>query len=417
MKLKVNQKIILIILIIILFFGLMASFFVFFKVKSNSFDKEYQNLFNNIENKGLLVDKDFFETKTIISKVSTLAEIKKYLAKTDIKLQDENILDILSSYNFNNNFSAIYILDKQGNAVVSTDQSFVGKNYSFRPYFKEAKKDDVFIYAAKGVTSQEIGCYFSTIIYDDKDQQLGVLVFKLKPEIIYENFQQQKFEIDLIDPNGIIIFSNQKEKILKSLGTISKENKTNIDNNNIYPGVEIKELNYQSIQKKLRIINEVEKFEYYDNNRQQKIILIKKTKETPFYLMIESSTLNIYDEANKIGLTIAVLVGLAALTAYLFIFLFLKRILSPLDKITNVSQKIVDGQLDQRVFVKTGDEFEVLADNFNKVTESLIEKNVDIQKQVDKKTADLNRINKYFVKRELRMIELKQKIKQLTNKK
>jgi C4-dicarboxylate-specific signal transduction histidine kinase len=411
MKFKIKQKITFIILIIILFFGLIASFIIYFKIKDTLFQKQYQNLFDNFENKSLLVDKDFFGTKKIISKVSNLIQIKEYLSQTSVNLQDESIFDILNSYNFNDNFSAIYILNKEGDTLVSTDKSFVGKNYSFRPYFKESKIDQVFVYAAKGVTSQKVGYYFSTSIKDNKNQQLGVLVFKLKPEIIHENFQEQKFEINLIDQNGVIIFSNQKEKILKSLGVVAKKNKVDININNTYSGMDIEELNYQSIQDKLPLINEVNNFDYFDNNNQQKIIFIKKTKEAPFYLMVENSISDVYSEANKIALTIAILVGSAALTAYFFIFFFLNKKLKPIEEIINASKNIIDGHLDQRVLIKTGDEFEILANNFNKVADNLIEKSSNIQQKIDEKTAELKNNNNYFIKRELKMIELKKKIK------
>ncbi|MDH3392633.1 MAG: hypothetical protein OEL66_01405, partial [Desulfobulbaceae bacterium] len=59
--------------------------------------------------------------------------------------------------------SVCYLMDHDGNTFASTNRnsstSFVGKNYHFRPYFKEAIQGRPFVYAAVGVTTGKRGLY------------------------------------------------------------------------------------------------------------------------------------------------------------------------------------------------------------------------------------------------------------------
>ncbi|MBL4903676.1 response regulator [Desulfotalea psychrophila] len=61
--------------------------------------------------------------------------------------------------------SVLYIIDKNGDVLASSGESFLGKNYSFRPYFQKALGGLSNIYYAKGITSNKTGIYAAQPIY------------------------------------------------------------------------------------------------------------------------------------------------------------------------------------------------------------------------------------------------------------
>jgi len=79
-----------------------------------------------------------------------------------------------------NDFSAVYLLDIYGNCIASSNKSFLGKNYSFRPYFKQALQKGSFIYPALGVTSKKMGIYYAYLVKRGS-KKLGVCVIKIRP--------------------------------------------------------------------------------------------------------------------------------------------------------------------------------------------------------------------------------------------
>jgi signal transduction histidine kinase len=86
-----------------------------------------------------------------------------------------------------------------------------------------------------------------------------------------------------------------------------------------------------------------------------------------------------------------VLVGLVvALLASLFVA---RRVLGPLELLRKGTERIGGGDLDFRLNIKSGDEIEVLADEFNKMTEHLSEAYTGLERKVAERTKALTVVN------------------------
>ena len=75
---------------------------------------------------------------------------------------------------------ATFVLDRHGTCILSSNSSFEGKNYGFRPYFTEAVQQGRGSYLACGVTSRQLGLYLSRKI-DRGVASGGVVVIKVDP--------------------------------------------------------------------------------------------------------------------------------------------------------------------------------------------------------------------------------------------
>lgn len=137
-----------------------------------------------------------------------------------------NANSALDRYNKSLESSVCYLMTGDGITLASSNRndpdSFVGKSYQFRPYFTQAIRGAQGRYFALGATSLKRGFYASCPVRDDKDVIVGVAVIKynIDPEEAHLGEYPYLF---LVDPNGIIFISSNKEMSLKSLWPLSRE--------------------------------------------------------------------------------------------------------------------------------------------------------------------------------------------------
>lgn len=113
------------------------------------------------------------------------------------------------------------------------------------------------------------------------------------------------------------------------------------------------------------------------------------------------------------------LMGFVLLFFVILVLLFLlmiKTFMVPLGKFMQAAKSITSGDLDTRVSIDTEDEIGSFAKDFNKMTTSLQKSIENTEDKIKERTAELEKLNKFMTGRELKMIELKEKIKVLENK-
>ena len=116
--------------------------------------------------------------------------------------------------------SICYLLDAKGVTIASSNRntplSFVGKDYSIRPYFREAITGGHGRYMAIGITSKVPGYYSSFPVRNSSGQITGIAVIKVN---IYkipfpDNMNNYAF---IIDNSGLIIASTHHKFFLNQL--------------------------------------------------------------------------------------------------------------------------------------------------------------------------------------------------------
>jgi len=118
----------------------------------------------------------------------------------------------------------LYVMDLNGNTLAASNwranDSFVGKNYKFRPYFQQALAGQTGRYIAKGVTSAKLGYYLARPVRV-ADQIRGVVVAKISFDALQtevEEIWRQDHEFVLIsDQNGVLISAPQKTFVFKTI--------------------------------------------------------------------------------------------------------------------------------------------------------------------------------------------------------
>ena len=167
-----------------------------------------------------------------------LKELQKALVKpNEIALTEANL--ILDHFNDSLKVSVSYLMDRNGKTIASSNRhdpdSFVGKNYSFRPYFKEAIHGNPSVYMALGVTSKKRGIYYSHPIYgSNQDSPIGIVVLKAGVDTIEEEFISLKHGPEattfITGPHGIVFMSDHKKLLYRLLWQVADENLVELSN-------------------------------------------------------------------------------------------------------------------------------------------------------------------------------------------
>ena len=147
--------------------------------------------------------------------------------------QDQETLSLANRLldHFAEGFAAdvCYLMDSSGKTIASSNRnnqdSFVGHDYSFRPYFVEAIKGTPGAYLAVGVTSGSRGIYLSHPVYlAGGGEPIGVAVIKASTRDIDTALSQNRVGITLlVHSSGIIFASNHENLILKLFSKASLE--------------------------------------------------------------------------------------------------------------------------------------------------------------------------------------------------
>jgi two-component system C4-dicarboxylate transport sensor histidine kinase DctB len=110
--------------------------------------------------------------------------------------------------------SDIYVMATDGETIAASNYdlpaSFVGENFSYRPYFQEAVQGRQSRFYALGTTSSKRGYYFGSPILIGNVVR-GVIVFKVDIDTIEASWSGGDDRIFVSDPEGIIFMTGSPE--------------------------------------------------------------------------------------------------------------------------------------------------------------------------------------------------------------
>lgn len=121
-------------------------------------------------------------------------------------------------------------------------------------------------------------------------------------------------------------------------------------------------------------------------------------------------------DAIRIQVTLLAIANLIAI--FLISLIIYKKLILPIRILSRASEEISHGNFDAKSEVISYDEITDLSRKFNQMAVELKKSKENIGNKIKERTSQLERINKYMVNRELKMIELKKEIDRLkkTNK-
>lgn len=142
----------------------------------------------------------------------------------------------------------IYLLQPDGTTQVASNwaqaDSFVHRNFAFRPYYREAMQGRLARFFGLGTTSIKRGYYFASAVKEGS-RIIGVLVVKVDLEHIERLWGNSPEQLLVIDNYGVVILSSRKDWRFHASRPLSAAERDEIHANIPYPVQDPKPLRLQ----------------------------------------------------------------------------------------------------------------------------------------------------------------------------
>jgi diguanylate cyclase (GGDEF)-like protein len=290
---------------------------------------------------------------------------------------------------------SFFVLNRAGNCIASTEQSFITKNYAVRPYFKDGMAGRIHVSDwSVGLTTRKPGVFFAAPI-TKSDQIVGVVILKIGISKILEILQRSQdasLNIRLVNRMGIVLATNKPpEKVYHSLSRLSFKEKEQLDTSQQFADVQIQPMNLSTLKSAHERIlqqggTETSEFEV---NGLNKVAALTKLKSQQWSIII-SKPLDVIYSDSKIILISALIIASILLIVTVFLGIFIaKQITRPISDLLSVINLFGSGDLNARATVETHDEIGALAKTFNAMAKTIHEQTDNLEQKVKERTADL----------------------------
>lgn len=170
--------------------------------------------------------------------LADLPPLRALLAAPDDHAQQERANHLLTRVREETGADVIYLMSPQGITLTSSNwdqqDSFVGRDFTYRPYFREALAGKPGRFFGLGTTSRKRGYFFSSPVRDGK-QVIGILVVKVDlddAESLWGNTPEQ---LMVTDSNGVVIISSRSDWRFRATRPLDNAERVAIAANQPYP--------------------------------------------------------------------------------------------------------------------------------------------------------------------------------------
>lgn len=147
--------------------------------------------------------------------------------------------------------AAIYVIDQAGTTLAASNwqgpASFVGMNFSYRPYFRDALRQGYGRFYGIGTTSREPGYYFARAV-EAEGRPLGVVVVKVSLAAIERAWGSAPDRILVTDANGVTILSSVPDWVFRTLEPLSEPLLQRLTATRQYDRVELRALPVETLR-------------------------------------------------------------------------------------------------------------------------------------------------------------------------
>ncbi|MHB1370947.1 MAG: sensor histidine kinase [Pseudomonadaceae bacterium] len=174
-----------------------------------------------------------------------LPELRSALHNAEVPQVRDRANRLLRQLQQRTGADVIYLMDTSGTTLATSnwdaEDSFIGRNFAFRPYFRQAMEGRLGRFFGLGNTSGKRGYYFGSAVRDG-DQILGVLVVKVDldhTETLWGNTPEQ---LMVTDAFGVVILTSRADWRFRASRALSAEEREQIAFDQPYTTLEPRDL-------------------------------------------------------------------------------------------------------------------------------------------------------------------------------
>jgi len=127
---------------------------------------------------------------------------------------------------------AIYLMDDNGWTITASNwnspQTFLGQNYGFRPYFKDALSGRSGEYFAIGATTGIPGYFVSHPVKTDEGQIVGAIAVKVDLRRLEADWEDLEEKVFVVNADGVIVLSGEHRWRYHPIGALDSATREHI---------------------------------------------------------------------------------------------------------------------------------------------------------------------------------------------
>ena len=158
---------------------------------------------------------------------------------------------------------AIYLMGRNGETVSASNagqpSSFVGQNYAFRPYFKDAMAGKQGRFYGIGATTGEPGYFIADPVRDPASAVLGVIAIKIDLSRLQESWRRGGEQVFMANADGVVLLSSDQAWSYRVLAPLSAEQREVIRSSRQFPGQDLEPLDWTQLPAQRARINDIER--------------------------------------------------------------------------------------------------------------------------------------------------------------
>ncbi len=153
-----------------------------------------------------------------------LPALRAVLGAPDDGVTQGNANRLLKNIAAQTGAEVMYLMDTSGQTLAASNwdkhDSFVGRNFSFRPYFSEAMAGRLGRFFGLGTTSAKRGYFFAAAVRNG-EKIIGVLVIKVDLDHTESLWGKTPEQLLVTDHNGVVILTSRPEWRFRSTRVLS----------------------------------------------------------------------------------------------------------------------------------------------------------------------------------------------------
>ena len=214
--------------------------------------------------------------------------------------------------------SDIYVMTPDGDTIAASNydgpKSFVGQNFSYRPYFQNAAEGQQARFYALGTTSAKRGYYFASPVMVG-GRVLGVIVFKVDIDAIEASWRGGEYKIIVHDPEGIVFMSGSPAWLYSGIMPLTEERLQRTAASRRYSDAVLRELPVSRAQLAGHELMTIDTA----GNRQEYLVLSQFMSDADWTVSVLLDTRSVHSQARTTIVALLLFLSLAGLVAAVMI--------------------------------------------------------------------------------------------------
>ncbi|WP_420395915.1 sensor histidine kinase [Nioella sp.] len=168
----------------------------------------------------------------------------------------------LASFASQSGLDAIYLMDFEGLTISASNagsaSSFVGQNYSFRPYFQEALEGGQGRFYGIGATTGLPGYFIADSVVSDLGEALGVIAIKIDLTRLENSWREGGEQVLLTNADGVVLLASNPDWRYRTLTPLDADQRAAIAETRQFPGQPLDPLDWREGQGDSAVISGME---------------------------------------------------------------------------------------------------------------------------------------------------------------